>query len=75
MWAEAIWSPCALIAAVTSCSRPGRSRQFTSITVWVLEAWLSNTTRGGTVTARSRAGSRRTLRISSCRRSRPDSAC
>ena len=26
MWAEAICRPCALIAAVTSCSRPGRSR-------------------------------------------------
>jgi hypothetical protein len=43
---------------VTPCSRPGRSRPFTSITVCRLEARLSTTTRGGTWMARIRPGSR-----------------
>ena len=75
--AEAICSPCSLIAAVTSCNRPGRSRPFTSTTVWVFDAWLSITTRGGTWMARSRwpSTARPARRISLASRSRPDSAC
>ena len=57
MRAVEICSPVSVIAAVTSCSRPGRSRPLISIKECVFDALLSISTRGGTRNTRVRLGS------------------